>query len=99
MGAARARGLDGALHAVAFSPQIAPGSVLDVPPAPLETRAATAIPGFDLLLASWQERAPIAWDPSDPAPVADAVVFLLSDLARSVTGTVLHVDGGHHAVA
>lgn len=66
---------------------------------PLETRAASAIPGFDLLLDSWEQRAPLGWDPSDPGPVADAVCFLLSDLARAVTGEILQVDGGHHAMA
>jgi enoyl-[acyl-carrier protein] reductase I len=65
---------------------------------PLETRAASAIPGFDLLLDSWQ-RAPLGWDAHDPGPVADATCFLLSDLARAVTGEILQVDGGHHAVA
>lgn len=66
---------------------------------PLETRAASAIPGFDLLLDSWAQRAPLAWDPHDPAPVADAACFLLSDMARAVTGEILQVDGGHHAMA
>lgn len=66
---------------------------------PLETRAASAIPGFDRLLRSWEEEAPMRWNPHDAAPVADAVCFLLSDLARSITGEILHVDGGHHAVA
>jgi meromycolic acid enoyl-[acyl-carrier-protein] reductase len=66
---------------------------------PLETRAASAIPGFDLLLDSWEAKAPLAWDPHDPTPVADAVCFLLSDLARAVTGGIIHVDGGHHAMA
>ncbi len=66
---------------------------------PLETRAASAIPGFDLLLDSWEQKAPLAWDPRDPSPVADAVCFLLSDLSRAVTGEILQVDGGHHAVA
>ena len=36
------------------------------------------------------------WD--DPAPVADAVCFLLSDLARGISGEILHVDGGFHAM-
>ena len=27
-----------------------------------------------------------------------AVLFLLSDLARGVTGEILHVDGGFHAM-
>jgi Enoyl-(Acyl carrier protein) reductase len=34
----------------------------------------------------------------DPEPVADAAVFLLSPLARAITGEILHVDGGFHAV-
>ena len=35
---------------------------------------------------------------ADPAPVADAVLFLLSDLSRAITGEILHVDGGFHAM-
>ncbi|MEZ5381583.1 MAG: SDR family oxidoreductase [Microthrixaceae bacterium] len=66
---------------------------------PLATRAASGIPGFDQLLHTWETRSPLAWDARDPAPVADAVCFLMSDLARSITGEVLHVDGGVHAVA
>jgi enoyl-[acyl-carrier protein] reductase I len=30
--------------------------------------------------------------------VADAALFLLSDLSRATTGEILHVDGGAHAV-
>lgn len=66
---------------------------------PINTRAASAIPGFDQLLRSWENRAPMCWNPHDATPVADAVCFLLSDLARSITGEILHVDGGHHAMA
>jgi len=61
---------------------------------PLETVAAKSIPGFDGLKRSWALQAPLGWDPADADPVADAVVFLLSDMARAVTGEVLHVDGG-----
>ncbi len=65
---------------------------------PLATRAAGGIPDFDRLVAIWEERSPLGWDSHDPGPVADAVCFLFSDLARAVTGEVLHVDGGVHAV-
>ncbi len=33
----------------------------------------------------------------DPEDVAGAVLYLASDLARFVTGTTIHVDGGTHA--
>jgi enoyl-[acyl-carrier protein] reductase I len=65
---------------------------------PLGTLAARGIPGFSELAAAWQRQAPLGWDVEDPAPVAGAVLFLLSDLARGVTGEVLHVDGGFHAM-
>jgi meromycolic acid enoyl-[acyl-carrier-protein] reductase len=65
---------------------------------PLQTRAASAIPGFDRLLDSWADRAPLALDPGDVTPVADTACFLLSDLARAITGSVVQVDAGHHAM-
>ena len=65
---------------------------------PVETPAAQGIPGFDQLAGLWGKQAPLGWDTSDPAPVADAVLFLLSDLARGVSGEILHVDGGFHAI-
>jgi meromycolic acid enoyl-[acyl-carrier-protein] reductase len=66
---------------------------------PLHTRAAGGIPDFDQLTSAWEARAPMCWDAGDPAPVADAVCFLFSDLARAITGEILHVDGGYHAMA
>jgi len=65
---------------------------------PIETLAAGGIPGFDRLAALWRDGAPLGWDVSDQGPVADAVCFLLSDLARGVAGEILHVDGGFHAI-
>jgi len=65
---------------------------------PVETPAAQGIPGFDALARLWGGQAPLGWDTADPAPVADAVLFLLSDLARGITGEILHVDGGFHAM-
>jgi enoyl-[acyl-carrier protein] reductase I len=65
---------------------------------PLSTMAARGIDGFDGLARAWERQAPLGWDTRDAAPVADACLFLLSDLARAVTGEVLHVDGGYHAL-
>jgi meromycolic acid enoyl-[acyl-carrier-protein] reductase len=65
---------------------------------PVETPAAGGIPGFDELAGGWSERAPLGWDARDPTPIAAAVCFLLSDLARGITGEILHVDGGAHAI-
>jgi enoyl-[acyl-carrier protein] reductase I len=65
---------------------------------PVETAAAGGIPGFGDLAARWEEQAPLGWDPADPTPVARAVCFLFSDWSQAVSGEVLHVDGGFHAV-
>jgi meromycolic acid enoyl-[acyl-carrier-protein] reductase len=65
---------------------------------PVETPAAGGIPGFDRLAGLWGSQAPLGWDTSDPAPVADTVLFLLSDLSRRITGEIIHVDGGFHAM-
>jgi enoyl ACP reductase len=65
---------------------------------PIETLAAGGIPGFERLAAGWGSHAPLGWDTRDPAPVAATACFLLSDLARAITGEIVHVDGGYHAV-
>jgi enoyl-[acyl-carrier protein] reductase I len=65
---------------------------------PLGTVAARGIPGFERLAELWQAQAPLGWDVSDPGPVASAICFLLSDYARGITGEIVHVDGGFHAV-
>ena len=65
---------------------------------PIKSIAAGSIPGFDLLGKAWHDQAPLAWDPKDASPVADACLFLLSGLARGVTGEIVHVDGGYHAL-
>jgi enoyl-[acyl-carrier protein] reductase I len=65
---------------------------------PLGTVAARGIPGFEQLAELWRSQAPLGWDVGDPAPVAGAVCFLLSDYARAISGEILHVDGGFHAV-
>ena len=64
----------------------------------MRTIAARAIPGADDFTTPWQRRAPLGWDPSDPEPVAGTVGFLFSDLSRMITGEIIHVDGGYHAM-
>ncbi len=65
---------------------------------PIRTMAAKSIPGFDEFEKVWNERAPLAWDVSDPVPAAKAVVALLSDWFPKTTGEIIHVDGGVHAM-
>jgi meromycolic acid enoyl-[acyl-carrier-protein] reductase len=65
---------------------------------PLRTMAAKSIPGFDTIASGWGDRAPLGWDVTDPDPVARAVAFLLSDWSRGITGEIVHVDGGYHAM-
>jgi enoyl ACP reductase len=66
---------------------------------PLRTAAASGIDGFASLASGWPDAAPLGWDVDDAGPVARAVCFLLSDWADGITGEILHVDGGAHAVA
>ena len=65
---------------------------------PMKTMAGKGIPGFDQIAGAWADRAPLGWDTGDPTPVAGAVAFLLSDLAAGITGELIHVDGGFHAL-
>jgi enoyl-[acyl-carrier protein] reductase I len=69
-----------------------------VSPGLLATPASSAFRDFDEYARRWSERAPLGWDIDDPKPVADAVLFLFSPAARAITGEVLHVDGGAHAI-
>ncbi|MGO1053616.1 enoyl-ACP reductase FabI [Crossiella sp. CA198] len=65
---------------------------------PLRTLAARGIGGFDQLDQVWSNRAPLGWDHTDTEPVARVVCALLSAWMPAVTGEILHVDGGAHAV-
>ncbi len=65
---------------------------------PLETLAARGIPGFRELVDMWSAQAPLGWDSEDREPVARACCYLLSDWSRGISGEILHVDGGFHAM-
>src|SRR5213079_2778432 len=65
---------------------------------PLSTPAASGIPGFSDLAGMWTEGAPLGWDNGDATAVADAAIFLLSDMSRAISGEIVHADGGLHCV-
>jgi meromycolic acid enoyl-[acyl-carrier protein] reductase len=65
---------------------------------PLGTVAAQGIPGFEQLAELWRAQAPLGWDTADPAPVANTICWLLSDYSTQITGEIVHVDGGFHAI-
>ena len=65
---------------------------------PIKTTAAKSIPGFEQFEESWDDRAPLGWDVTDPVPTAKACTMLLSDWFPATTGEILHVDGGVHAM-
>lgn len=65
---------------------------------PLRTLAAAGISGFGQMLDLAKARSPLRRNATQEE-VADATLFLLSDLARAVTGTTLFVDCGYHIMA
>ena len=65
---------------------------------PIKTLAAKSIPGFSAFEDIWSERAPLGWDVTDSSAVARTTVALLSDWLPATSGSMIHVDGGFHAV-
>ncbi|MEZ5122260.1 MAG: enoyl-ACP reductase FabI [Solirubrobacterales bacterium] len=65
---------------------------------PLQTVAAGSIPGFEQLADAWNVMAPLRWDIHDADAVAEACLWLLSARSRAITGEIVHVDGGFHAM-
>jgi enoyl-[acyl-carrier protein] reductase I len=65
---------------------------------PIDTPASSAFDHFRALGRAWHERAPLGWDMQDVDAIAQAACFLLSSGARAITGEIVHVDGGFHAV-
>jgi enoyl-[acyl-carrier protein] reductase I len=64
---------------------------------PIKTLAASGISGFSNILQVYRDRAPLRRN-VELAEVADAAVFLLGPASRAVTGEVLMVDAGYHAI-
>jgi enoyl-[acyl-carrier protein] reductase I len=64
---------------------------------PIRTLAAAGVGDFRYIL-KWNElNAPLRRTVTT-AEVGDSALFLLSDLARGITGEVMHVDSGYHVV-
>jgi len=64
---------------------------------PIKTLAASGIHGFSSILQTYRDRAPLRRT-VETNEVADAAIFLLGPTGRAVTGEVLLVDGGYHAM-
>ncbi|HEY3414651.1 MAG TPA: enoyl-ACP reductase [Armatimonadota bacterium] len=65
---------------------------------PIKTMAARGISDFDIMLHAVEERSPLRRNVTQQE-VANASVFLASDLASAVTGETFHVDCGYHITA
>ncbi len=63
----------------------------------IKTLAASGIAGFTNMLNAYREKAPLRRS-VEAAEVADAAMFLLSPASRAVTGEILMVDAGYHAM-
>jgi len=64
---------------------------------PIKTASARAVSGFTSILAGVEERSPLRKN-ATADDVANAAVFLASDLSRAITGHVLYVDAGFNVV-
>ena len=64
---------------------------------PIKTLAAAGISGFSSILGVYREKAPLRKN-VDLSEIADASLFLIGSGSRGITGEVLLVDGGYHAM-
>ena len=69
-----------------------------VSPGPLATRAASGIKNFDELMYDAVQRSPLQ-KLVDISDVGALCAFLVSDGARSLTGSTLHIDAGYNILA
>jgi enoyl-[acyl-carrier protein] reductase I len=96
MGVAKAT-LDASLRYLAWDLGEKKIRVNAVSAGPVRTLAARSIAGFPTMESIVEERAPLRRN-IDASDVGSAGAYLLSDDAASVTGTILYVDAGYHAM-
>ena len=65
---------------------------------PIRTLAAKGIGDFNKMLTIAENRSALHRN-VDTSEVGDTAAFLVSDLARGVTGELVHVDAGYHAIS
>lgn len=68
-----------------------------ISPGPLQTRAASGIPHFDELMQDAIDRAPLHKLVSIE-DIGALSAYLVSDVARTLTGGTIYIDGGYHIV-
>lgn len=68
-----------------------------ISPGPMRTLAGAAIGSARLVYKTAADNAPLRRNASIDE-VGSAALFLLSDLGSAVTGEIVHVDGGYHAM-
>jgi enoyl-[acyl-carrier protein] reductase I len=62
---------------------------------PIKTLASAGVSGFGKMLKHHQENSPLKRN-TETAEVADTALFLCSNLARGITGEIVHVDSGYN---
>jgi enoyl-[acyl-carrier protein] reductase I len=64
---------------------------------PVKTLAASGVHGISKMLEHHRTNAPLRRN-TEQGEVGDAAAFLVSDLARGITGEIIYVDGGYHVI-
>jgi enoyl-[acyl-carrier protein] reductase I len=62
---------------------------------PIKTLASRGVSGISKMIEHHRAVAPLR-RATEQSEVGDAALFLLSSLARGITGEVIYVDGGYH---
>ena len=66
-----------------------------ISPGPIKTVSAASIGDFGRMLDHVEQMAPLRRNVTADE-VGDTVAFLVSDMSRGITGTLIHVDCGYH---